>query len=160
MNKIHLPSLQIPNSTCACLFDRNRSSEKSNSSVWHRLYQTATGSSYRHSCYYNEIDSPKNDLDFRLRTCYDHAQETFASKARIVIQPMTIFQFQKFNKIISISPNSLASPQTTNYPFKIINKNRKKHFNESTKCQHITSDHFANGRHGYSRVLGGTIPID
>jgi hypothetical protein len=107
MNKISLPSLRVPKSTCACynqqIFGQSRSSNKSNSSIWHRLYQTPTGSSYRQSRYYNEIDSPKNDLDFRLRTCYDHAQETFASKARMVIQPMTIFQFQKYNKINPIS---------------------------------------------------------
>lgn len=70
-----------------------------NLSIWHRLYQTPTGSSYRHSCYYNEIDSPKNHLDFCLRTCYDHAHETFASKARMLVQPITIFQFEKFRRI-------------------------------------------------------------
>jgi hypothetical protein len=138
MNKIHLPLLRVPNS-------RNRSSNKSNLSVWHRLYQTHTGSSYRHSCYYNEIDSPKNDLDFRLRTCYDHSQETFASKERMLIQPITIFQVQKFN-----------SSQITNYPFKIINKNRKEHFNKATK----TSDNFVNSKHDYLCVTGGDTPID
>jgi len=72
----------------------------------------------------------------------------------MVIQPMTIFQFQKFNKIIPIST------QITNYPFKIVHENRKECFNEATKSQHIASDHFANSKHGYSRVVGGAMSID
>jgi hypothetical protein len=49
---------------------------------------------------------------------------------------------------------------TTNYPFKIVDTNRKVHINEATKGQHIASDHFANGKHGYSRVVAGAIPVD
>jgi len=45
----------------------------------------------------------------------------------MIIQPMTIFQYE----------------------------NRKECFNETTKSQHIASDHFANGKHGYSHVVGG-----
>ncbi|CAF1125560.1 unnamed protein product [Rotaria sp. Silwood1] len=121
-----------------------------NSSVWYRLSRIPTDSSYRHSCYYNDIDSPKNDLDFRLRTCYDHAQETFASKARLVVQPITIYQIQK--------PYYFC--ETNNYPLRIVNENRKEHFNEAIKGQHIGSDHFANGKHGYSRVVAGAMSVD
>ncbi|CAF1072780.1 unnamed protein product [Rotaria sordida] len=176
MNKVNLPPIQIPNSINICcnhqMFDRtqidnhhtyqnqsfnqqylnsfNKKSLLMNTSVWHRLFRIPTDSSYRHSCYYNEINSPKNDLDFRLRTCYNHAQESFASKARIVVQPMTIYQIQK----------QLNSFEKINYPFRIINENRKEHFNEATKGQHIGSDHFANGKHGYSRVIAGAMSID
>ncbi|CAF4252148.1 unnamed protein product [Rotaria sp. Silwood2] len=121
-----------------------------NRSVWHRLSRIPTDSSYRHSCYYKEIDSPKNDLDFRLRTCYNHAQETFASKARLVAQPLTIYPIQK----------QVNSFQTIDDPFRIVNENRKEHFNEATKGQHIGSDHFANGKNGYSRVVAGAMSID
>ncbi|UJR31244.1 hypothetical protein I4U23_018746 [Adineta vaga] len=123
-------------------------SSLTDTSVWYRLYQTPTRSSLRQSSNYYEIDFPVNDLDFRLRTCYDHAQETFASKARLVVQPKTILQMQ------------MNSDQTTDKPFNIVNSNRREHFNEATKGQHIGPDHFANGRHGYSRVIGGAIPVD
>lgn len=67
---------------------------QSSLSISDHLYQTPTNSSYRHTCYYDDIDSPKNQLDFRLRTCYDHAREAFASKARMLVQPITTFQFK------------------------------------------------------------------
>ncbi len=163
MNKICLPQIRVPNSRCTCynhqIFDRSIDKQSTiNSFVWERLYRTATNSSYRQSCYYDEINSPKNDLDFRLRTCYNHAQETFASKARIVVQPITIHQIQKSNN--STSPSQLNPFQrTTNYPFIVINKNRKEHFNEATKGQHIGPNNFANGKHGYSRVVAGAISV-
>ncbi|CAF3645516.1 unnamed protein product [Adineta steineri] len=59
--------------------DQDEDSEATYASIWHRLYRTSTNSSYRRSSYYNIIDLPKNNLDFRLRTCYNHAKETFAS---------------------------------------------------------------------------------
>ncbi|CAF0920082.1 unnamed protein product [Adineta ricciae] len=66
--------------------------KNSKRSVWQRLYRTPTRSSFRHSVDYCEKNAPVNNLDFRLRTCYDHAKETFASKARFVVQLETICQ--------------------------------------------------------------------
>ncbi len=41
-----------------------------------------------------------------------------------------------------------------------MTENRREHFNEVAKGQHIGSDHFANGKHGYSPVVAGAIPMD
>jgi len=41
-----------------------------------------------------------------------------------------------------------------------ISNNRKEHFNEATKGQHIGPNNFANGKHGYSRVVAGAISVD
>jgi hypothetical protein len=43
---------------------------------------------------------------------------------------------------------------------RIVDEKRKQHINEASKGQHIASDHFANGKNGYSRVIGGAISID
>ncbi|CAF3077333.1 unnamed protein product [Rotaria socialis] len=117
-----------------------------------RFNRIATDSRYRQSCYYTEMDAPKNNLDFRLRTCYNHAEESFASKARFVVQPVTVCNTQKKEKS--------NSSQNSQYPLEIINKNRKEHFNEATKGQHIGSHHFANSKHGYSRVIAGAMSTD
>ncbi|CAF1247271.1 unnamed protein product [Rotaria magnacalcarata] len=115
-----------------------------------RLNRIATDSGCRQSRYYTEMDAPKNNLDFRLRTCYNHAEESFASKARFVVQPVTVCNMQKKSN----------SSQNIQYPLEIINKNRREHFNEATKGQHIGSHHFANSKHGYSRVIAGAMSTD
>ena len=139
-----------PSCSCQANLPSSRPSIESNSSVWSRLHQTPTNASYRRSCFYHDPAAPNNDLDFRLRTCYDHACESFASKARILVQPVTVCQRRR----------SWHSNASLDYPLHIISDDRKQHFNESTKGQHIASDHFASGKNGYSRVMAGAFPVD
>ena len=124
--------------------------EPNSSSVWSRLHQTPTNASHRRSCFYHERAAPNSDLDFRLRTCYNHACESFASKARILVQPVTVCQRRR----------SRHSSASLDYSLRIVTDDRKQHLNESTKGQHIASDHFANGKNGYSRVTAGSMSVD
>ena len=106
---------------------------KSNN-VWNRLYRMNRycQSMKKNSLSNDQIDSPKNLLDFRLRSSFCSPSED----------------------------NRRKNQHRFIVPLIIVGENRKEHLNEASKGQHIGSHHFANGKHGYSRVLGGSIPVD
>ncbi|KAL3064175.1 hypothetical protein OYC64_000455 [Pagothenia borchgrevinki] len=62
---------------------------------WSRLYDSDTCASYRQSVMHYEPKTPKDSLDFHLRSVYDHHKDFFWGKNRMLYQKETVSEDQR-----------------------------------------------------------------
>ncbi|XP_074833751.1 cilia- and flagella-associated protein 276 [Carettochelys insculpta] len=58
---------------------------------WNRLHGTPTLSSTRKEVWYMEPEVPRDNLDFKLTSLYNHHEELLRDKSQIVIHKETLF---------------------------------------------------------------------
>ncbi|XP_039389596.1 protein C1orf194 homolog isoform X2 [Mauremys reevesii] len=57
---------------------------------WNRLHRTPTLSSTRKEVWYTELEVPRDSLDFKLTSLYNHHEEQLRDKSEIVIHKETL----------------------------------------------------------------------
>ncbi|XP_067387686.1 cilia- and flagella-associated protein 276 [Emydura macquarii macquarii] len=58
---------------------------------WNRLHKTPTLSSTRKEVWYSEPEVPRDSLDFKMTSVYNHHEELLRDKNQIVIHKETLF---------------------------------------------------------------------
>jgi len=119
---------------------------------WDRLHQTQTLSSQRRTVHHYDPQEPRDDLDFVVKSQYNHHKEFLKSKAETLFQPETIGMYHG-RKL----KNKPPSPPPVIQQEDIVMKKSisKKNENINSINGAIASHHSAATNGGYSRKHDG-----
>ncbi|XP_021569859.1 uncharacterized protein C1orf194 homolog [Carlito syrichta] len=122
---------------------------------WSRLSSTPTATSLRQDAYFFDPKIPKDDLDFRLATLYDHHTGAFKSKSEVLLHQETAQNAPRITRIqLPEEPSAPSLPPSISGANIIQWINPKKESVHSTQGS-IVSPHTAATNRGYSRKNDG-----
>ncbi len=119
---------------------------------WNRLNNTHTLNSHRRHVYHYDPQAPQDDLDFVLKTQYNHSEEILKSKAETLLQPETAGI--PHGRMLKNRP-VLPEPMTLEQKDLVQYTHPRKTTVDSAKGLAIASHHSEATNRGYSRKVGG-----
>ncbi|XP_028925026.1 protein C1orf194 homolog isoform X2 [Ornithorhynchus anatinus] len=122
---------------------------------WHRLHATPTLASIRKDVNYFEPEVPKDDLDFRIKTLYDHHSGFLQDKSQVLLHSETVND--DHGRLKMPIPEELPPPVL---PYKTIQGTLRHWVNPKKESIYsvqgtIVSPHNAATNGGFSRKMDG-----
>ncbi|XP_028652032.1 cilia- and flagella-associated protein 276 [Erpetoichthys calabaricus] len=119
---------------------------------WNRLNTTATLSSSRREVYHFDPEAPRDNLDFVLKTTYNHHEELLRDKNQTVIQKETVTE--DHGRILKNRVKEVPSPtEAEKYATRLWVSPAKQSIHNIGGA--IESHHSASTNRGYSRKHDG-----